>query len=165
MLGLCRWCVLEADECLRYVIKHGDMNTFVDVVPVDSHSEIVCAAPVLGAFVVFFQDAGKVLNIFTANVFDAKVIYAECEGYPQRPKRRDSQRNSDQNCTRTEDVLAITVRWEFLFRRKVGRNSTKNKAILERTLSISTLCRDQNHAFSGIAPTLTSPILLNFAQK
>jgi hypothetical protein len=81
MLGLCRWHVLEADECLGYVIKHGDMDIFVDVVPVDSHSEIACAAPVLGAFVVFFQDAGEVLNLFTANTFDAEVVYTECEGY------------------------------------------------------------------------------------
>jgi hypothetical protein len=81
MLGLYRWRVLEADECLGYIIKHGDMDTFVDVVPVDSHSEIACTAPVLGAFVVFFQDAREVLNVFTANVFDAKVVYAECAGY------------------------------------------------------------------------------------
>jgi hypothetical protein len=83
----------------------------------------------------------------------------------QRPKQRNSQRNSDQNCARTEDVLAITVRQEFLFWCKVGRNSTENKAVSEQTLSVSTLRRDQNCAFSGIAPTLTSPILLNFAQN
>jgi hypothetical protein len=87
------------------------------------------------------------------------------KGHPtQRPKRHDSQRNFDQNRARTEDILAITVRQEFLFRHKVGRNSTENKAILEQTLSVSTLRPDQNRAFSGIAPTLTSPILLNFAQ-
>ncbi len=81
MLGLCWWRMLETDECFRYVIKHEDMDTFVDVVPVDSHSKIACAAPVLGGFVVFFQDAGEVLNMFTANVFVAKVVYAECEQY------------------------------------------------------------------------------------
>jgi hypothetical protein len=81
MLGLCRWHVLEVNECFRYIIKHGDMDTFVDVVLVDSHSKIMCTAPVLGAFVVFFQDAGEVLNVFTANIFDAEVVYAECEGY------------------------------------------------------------------------------------
>jgi hypothetical protein len=48
------------------------------------------------------------------------------------------------NCARTEDVLAINVRQEFLFRRKVGRDSTENKAILEQTLSVSTLHCDQN---------------------
>jgi hypothetical protein len=57
------------------------MDIFVDVVSVDSHSKIACAAPVLGAFVVFFQDARKAPNMFTANVIDPKVIYAECEGY------------------------------------------------------------------------------------
>jgi hypothetical protein len=81
MLGLFWWCMLESDESLRYIIKHGDMGIFVDVVLVDIHSEIACTAPVLGAFVVFFQGAGEVLDMFTANVFDAEVINAECEGY------------------------------------------------------------------------------------
>ncbi len=36
MLGLCWWRVLESDESLRYIIKHGDMDIFVDVVPVDT---------------------------------------------------------------------------------------------------------------------------------
>ncbi len=80
MLGLCRWRVLESDECLRYIIEHGDMDIFVNVVPVDIHSKIACA----GAFVVFFQDAGEVLNMFTANVFDAEVVNAECEGYREK---------------------------------------------------------------------------------
>jgi hypothetical protein len=73
--------MLETNECLRYVIEHGDMDTFVDIVPVNSHSEIACAAPVLGAFVMFFQDAGEVLNMFMAHVFDAKIVHAECKGY------------------------------------------------------------------------------------
>ncbi len=81
VLRLCRWRMLESDECLRYITEHGDMDVFVDVVPVDNHSEIACTVPVLGAFVVFIQDAGEMINVFTANVFDAKVVNAECEGY------------------------------------------------------------------------------------
>ena len=61
-------------------IKHGDMDVFVNVVPVDIHSEIACAIPVLGAFVVFIQDTKEVLDVFTANVFDAKFVNAEREG-------------------------------------------------------------------------------------
>ena len=72
-------------------------------------------------------------------VYRSPYVSATLAEVTQRPKRRDSQRDSDQNCARTEDVLAITVRQEFLFRRKVGCNSTENKAILEQTLSISTL--------------------------
>jgi len=71
---------LESDECLKYIIKHGNMDVFDDVVSVDIRSEIACAIPVLGAFVVFIQDAGEVLNVFTANVFDAEVINIKCEG-------------------------------------------------------------------------------------
>jgi hypothetical protein len=56
----------------------------------------------------------------------------------QGPKWRNSQRNSDQNCARIKDVLAITVRREFLFWRKVGHDYTENMAILEQTLSVST---------------------------
>ncbi len=55
------------------------MDAFVDVVPVDIHSKIACTVSVLGAFVVFIQDAGEVLNMFTADVFDAKVVNAEYE--------------------------------------------------------------------------------------
>ncbi len=80
MLRLCQWRMLESDECLRYIIKHGDMDAFVDVVPVNIHSKIVCGISVLGAFIMFIQDAGEVLNVFTANVFDAEVVNAECEG-------------------------------------------------------------------------------------
>jgi hypothetical protein len=72
--------VLESDECHRYIIEHGDMDVFVDVIPVNIHSKIACAVPVLRALVVFIQDAGEVLDMFTANVFDAKVINADCEG-------------------------------------------------------------------------------------
>ncbi len=59
MLRLCWWPVLESDECLRYIIQHGDIDVFVDVVPVNIHSKIACAIPVLGAFVVFIQDAER----------------------------------------------------------------------------------------------------------
>jgi hypothetical protein len=72
--------MLELDECLRYIIKHGEVDVFVDVVPVDIHSEIGCAVQVLGAFLVFIQDVRRVLNVFTANIFDAKVVNTECEG-------------------------------------------------------------------------------------
>jgi hypothetical protein len=34
----------------------------------------------LEAFVAFIQAAGEVLNVFTANVFDAKDVNTECEG-------------------------------------------------------------------------------------
>ncbi len=81
MLGLCSWSALESDECLRYIIEHGDIEIFDDVVPVNIHSKIACTAPVLEAFVVFFQDAREVLNVFMADIFDAKVVNAECEGY------------------------------------------------------------------------------------
>jgi hypothetical protein len=80
VLRLCWWRIMASDECLRYIIKHGDMDVFIDVVPVDIHSKIVCTIPVLGAFVVFVQDDGEVLNMFTANVFGAEDVSAECEG-------------------------------------------------------------------------------------
>ncbi len=73
--------MLESDESLRYIIELGDMYIFVDVIPVNIHSKMACTAPVLGAFVVIVQDAGEVLDVFTADVFDAEVINAECEGY------------------------------------------------------------------------------------
>jgi hypothetical protein len=80
VLRLCQWRMLESDECLRYIFEHGDMDVFVDVVLVNIHSKIVCAIPVLGAFVVFIQDDGEVLSMFAASVFDAEVVSLECEG-------------------------------------------------------------------------------------
>ena len=65
----------------------------------------------------------------------------------QRPKQRNCQRNSGQNCARTEDVLAITLRRQFLFWREVWQDSTENKAILEQTLSVFTLRCDQKLRF------------------
>jgi hypothetical protein len=41
----------------------------------------MCSSSLLGAFVVLFHDAGELLNVFMANIFDAKVVNAECEGY------------------------------------------------------------------------------------
>jgi hypothetical protein len=74
----------------------------------------------------------------------------------QGQKWRNSQPDNDQNSARIKDVLAVTVRQEFLFWHKVGHDSTENMAILEQTSSVSTLGCNQNCAFSRIAPNLTS---------
>jgi hypothetical protein len=74
-------------------------------------------------------------------------MVAALQSSTQQLKRRNSQRDSNQNCARMKDLLAITGRQEFLFRRKVGHNSTENMAILEQTLSVSTLRRNQNCTF------------------
>ena len=68
--------MLESDEGFGDIVEHGDVNIFVDVVPVNIHSKIACATTVLRAFVVSIQDAGEVLNMFMADVFDAKVVNA-----------------------------------------------------------------------------------------
>ncbi len=64
-----------------------------------------------------------------------------------------------------KDVLGITVRRGFLFWREVGRDFTENVAILEQTLSVSTLRCNQNCAFSRIKPNQHHRILPNLAQN
>ncbi len=120
MLGLCLWRMLEADECLGYVIKHGDMDTFVNVVPVDIHSKIAYAAPVLGAFGVFFQDVREVLNVFMANVFDVEVINAECEGYWMKIVSPEA---------RCDGALAITMLVQAFFKELLRKNACLREAI------------------------------------
>jgi hypothetical protein len=55
------------------------MEVFVGVVPVDTHSLVSGAGPVLRALVVFIEDAGEMVNMFVSNVFDAKIIYTKSE--------------------------------------------------------------------------------------
>jgi hypothetical protein len=97
-----------------------ETDIFVDVVPVYIHSEIACAAPVLGAFVVFLQDSGEVLDVFRANVFDAKVINTECEGYQEKivsPKA---------GC---DGILAITMLVQALFEELLCKDACLREAI------------------------------------
>jgi hypothetical protein len=114
-----------------------------------------------------YDSNGRPLEAAAVNPSEFKKLYKKSGGNKgtQRPKRHNSQRDSDQYCARTEDVLAITLRQEFLIWCKAGHNSTENKAILEQTLSVSTLHCNQNCAFSRIAPTLTSPLSPKFAQN
>ncbi len=73
--------------------------------------------------------------------------------------------DSDQNCNRFFFVLAISVRRQFFCGMKLSAILLNYLAILEQTLSVSTLWRDQNCAFSRIAPNLTSQNCAKFCAK
>jgi hypothetical protein len=68
--------VLKSSECLRHVFKHGDVYFFVIVVPVDVHSQVALTVLILQAFVIFFEDGGKVFSMLVTNIFDAKIVDA-----------------------------------------------------------------------------------------
>jgi hypothetical protein len=62
-------------KCLLDVIRHGEVNLSLFVIPVQSYSNVTCACPIACQFVVQFEDLLKVPCMFFANVFNAKVVY------------------------------------------------------------------------------------------
>jgi hypothetical protein len=67
--------MLELFQRLLDVIRHGEVNLSVLIIPVQSYSNVMCACPITCQFVVHFKDLLKVPCVFFANVFNAKIIY------------------------------------------------------------------------------------------
>ena len=66
---------MELFKCLLDVIRHGEVNLSLLVIPVQSYSNVTCARPIACQFVVQLKDLLKMHCMFFANVFDAKVVY------------------------------------------------------------------------------------------
>ncbi len=56
------------------------MDLALDVVPIHVHSNVVRSGPIDGADIVFVENFGKMVSLFFANIFNAKVVDAEGEG-------------------------------------------------------------------------------------
>ena len=69
-----RW-VLKSRECFGYVFKHGDVDSAACVVPVNVHAQVSLTFPFQFALVMFIEDGGKVLGMFSPNIFDAKIVH------------------------------------------------------------------------------------------
>ncbi len=67
--------MLELFKCLLDVIRHGEVNLSLLVIPVQSYSNVTHACPIACQFVVQFEDLLKMHCMFFANVFNAKVVY------------------------------------------------------------------------------------------
>ncbi len=75
MLWDTRRLVLKSPECFGYVFKHGDVDSAACVVPINVHAQVPLTFPFLFAFVMFIEDGGKVLGMFTPNLLDAKIVH------------------------------------------------------------------------------------------
>ena len=59
-----RW-VLKSCESVGYVFKHGDVDSEACVVLVKVHAQVLLTFPFQFAFVMFVEDGGKLLSMFT----------------------------------------------------------------------------------------------------
>jgi hypothetical protein len=66
---------LELFKCLLDIIRHGEVNLSLLVIPVQSYSNVMRARPTAFQFVVQFEDLLKMHCMFFTDVFDAKVVY------------------------------------------------------------------------------------------
>ncbi len=62
-----RW-VLKLRQCFGYIFKHGDVDSTACVVPVNVHAQVPLTSPFQFAFVIFIEDGGKVLSMFSPNM-------------------------------------------------------------------------------------------------
>jgi hypothetical protein len=56
------------------------MDLALGIVPIHVHSNVACFGQINGADIVFAENLGKMVGVFFANVFYAKVVDAEGEG-------------------------------------------------------------------------------------
>ncbi len=71
----CGCIMLELFQCLLDVIRHGEVNLSLLIIPVQSYSNVTHARPIACQFVVHFEDLLKVPCVFFTDVFNAKVVY------------------------------------------------------------------------------------------
>ena len=55
------------------------MDLVPGVVPIHVHSNVACSGPIDGADIVFVENLGKMVGVFFADIFYAKVVNAEGE--------------------------------------------------------------------------------------
>ena len=68
--------MLNTSQRFRDVIQHGEVDFFAGVVPVNVHSKVACACPVMQTFVVVTEDVGEMINVFFSDIFDAEIVDA-----------------------------------------------------------------------------------------
>ncbi len=71
----CACVMLELFQCLLDVIRHGEVNLSLLIIPVQSYSNVSRAHPIACQSVVHFEDLLKVPCMFFADEFNAKVVY------------------------------------------------------------------------------------------
>ena len=56
------------------------MDLALGIVPIHVHSNVACSRPIDGADIVFIENLGKMVGVFFAIIFYAKVVNTEGEG-------------------------------------------------------------------------------------
>ena len=79
-MGLILWApdsvVVESDEGFFYVEEHVYLYLVTCIVPVQVNAELSFALPIMGDFLVLFEDSHEVLSMFIARIFYAKLFNA-----------------------------------------------------------------------------------------
>ena len=80
MLGPFTGCVLEFLEGCFNISRHGEVDPAVGIIPGEFDATVETGVPICGGSVGLFEDAQQMFCMFSANVFDGKVIYHKAEG-------------------------------------------------------------------------------------
>ena len=70
----------ETSECFGDLVKHLDMDLVLGVVPIHVHPNVACSGQINGADIVSVENLGKMVRMFFADIFYAKVVDVEGEG-------------------------------------------------------------------------------------
>ncbi len=71
--------MFETGEKFRDVIWHADVHMSMSVVPFQLDTTVETTCPIFLEIVVLVQGLYQVVCIVFADVFDAEVVYGECE--------------------------------------------------------------------------------------
>ena len=65
---------LDTLEGTRNVSRNGEMHTLLDIVPVESESEIALALPLFSDIIMFFNYTNQMVCVLLSNIFHAKIV-------------------------------------------------------------------------------------------
>ena len=120
VLSMFRAFTIEAFEGIGDVIRHGEMDLSLGVIPVKSKSEVAFAFPVFSDVVMLFDGVDEVGGVFFAYVFHSEIVDNEEErdGSPiVRPQ------------TRCVLALVVSLTVEALFEELLGEDARLGQAI------------------------------------
>jgi hypothetical protein len=79
VLWLGWYLVSKMCKCFVHATRHGERHFAFLVIPVECDAKVSISGPIFFNVVVLFQRVDQVLNVFFANVFNAKIINNKCE--------------------------------------------------------------------------------------
>ena len=73
------WAVLEVEQSLGDISRHGDITCMDSVVPVEGEAAVLGARQVSGDSVEFAEGLEKMVDVASVDILDAKVVNDEAE--------------------------------------------------------------------------------------